>query len=64
MALWYQGLRMSESARSGIDPATGKPLPKGGWYRSVDQYQARKMIDGKRLSKDLCILSSGSSLAH
>ncbi|WP_332349976.1 hypothetical protein [Asaia spathodeae] len=48
---------MSESARSGIDPATGKPLPKGGWYRSVDQYQARKMIDGKRLRKTFASLA-------
>ncbi|MDR6182124.1 integrase [Asaia bogorensis NBRC 16594] len=51
MALWYQGLRMSESERSGIDPATGKPLPKGVWYRGAGQYQARKMVDGKRLRK-------------
>ncbi|GBQ83658.1 phage DNA recombinase [Asaia krungthepensis NRIC 0535] len=51
MALWYQGLRMSESERSGTDPATGKPLPKGVWYRGAGQYQARKMVDGKRLRK-------------
>jgi len=51
MALWYQGLRMSESERSGIDPATGKPLPKGVWFRGAGQYQARKMVDGKRLRK-------------
>ncbi len=42
---------MSESERSGIDPATGKPLPKGVWYRGPGQYQARKMVDGKRLRK-------------
>ena len=51
MALWYQELRLSESERSGIDPATGKPLPKGVWYRGAGQYQARKMVDGKRLRK-------------
>nr|WP_240386388.1 site-specific integrase [Asaia bogorensis] len=42
---------MSESERSGIDPATCKPLPKGVWYRGPGQYQARKMVDGKRLRK-------------
>ncbi|WP_336945723.1 site-specific integrase [Asaia sp. HN010] len=42
---------MSESERSGIDPATGKPLPKGIWYRGLGQYQARKMVNGKRLRK-------------
>ncbi|RUT25741.1 DNA recombinase [Asaia sp. W19] len=42
---------MSESERSGIDPATGKPLPKGVWFRGAGQYQARKMVDGKRLRK-------------
>lgn len=51
MALWYQRLRMSESERSGIDPATGKPLPKGLWYRGAGQYQVRKMVNGKRLRK-------------
>lgn len=51
MARWRQGLRMSESDKSGIDPATGKPLPKGVWYRGPGQYQARKMVDGKRLRK-------------
>ena len=30
------------------DPVTGKPLPKGVWYRGPGQYQARKMVDGKR----------------
>ncbi|MEE8664248.1 MAG: site-specific integrase [Acetobacter sp.] len=30
------------------DPVTGKPLPKGVWYRGPGQYQARKMVNGKR----------------
>ena len=51
MALCCQGLRMSETDKSGLDPATGKPLPKGVWYRGPGQYQARKMVDGKRLRK-------------
>lgn len=42
---------MSESERSGNDSATGKSLPKGVWYRGAGQYQAPKMVDGKRLRK-------------
>ncbi|GCD60452.1 hypothetical protein NBRC3280_3111 [Acetobacter pasteurianus NBRC 3280] len=30
------------------DPVTGKPLPKGVWYRGPGQYQARRMVNGKR----------------
>ncbi|WP_237955472.1 hypothetical protein [Acetobacter senegalensis] len=30
------------------DPVTGKPLPKGVWYRGPGQYQALKMVNGKR----------------
>ncbi|GAA4491159.1 site-specific integrase [Gluconacetobacter tumulicola] len=32
-----------------IDPATGKALPKGVYLRKPGQYQARKLIDGKRV---------------
>ncbi|ACI52181.1 integrase family protein [Gluconacetobacter diazotrophicus PA1 5] len=42
---------MGETDKSGNDPVTGKPLPKGVWYRGPGQYQARKMVDGKRLRK-------------
>ncbi|MCX2563696.1 tyrosine-type recombinase/integrase [Acetobacter thailandicus] len=33
------------------DPATGRTLPKGIYYRAPKQYQARKQIDGKRVIK-------------
>ncbi|MFS3136171.1 site-specific integrase [Gluconacetobacter sacchari] len=34
-----------------IDPATGKALPAGIWYRGPKQYQARKQVDGRRIRK-------------
>ncbi|GBQ10252.1 hypothetical protein ACOZ4Y_06735 [Komagataeibacter rhaeticus] len=42
---------MSESQKTNIDPTTGRALPKGVWYHSPSQYQARKMVDGKRIRK-------------
>ncbi|MFT8720691.1 site-specific integrase [Acetobacter sp.] len=33
------------------DPATGRPLQRGIYYRGPRQYQARKQIDGKRVIK-------------
>lgn len=42
---------MSESQKTNIDPTTGRALPKGVWYRGPSQYQARKMVDGKRIRK-------------
>lgn len=42
---------MSESQKTNIDPITGRALPKGVWYRGPSQYQARKMVDGKRIRK-------------
>ncbi|MBS1036678.1 hypothetical protein [Gluconobacter cerinus] len=34
-----------------IDPATGKPLPKGVTYRGPKQYMTRKVVDGRRVQK-------------
>lgn len=42
------------------DPVTGKPLPKGVWYRGAGQYQARKMVNGKRHRETF----ASASLAH
>lgn len=41
-------LRTSEHA---LDPATGRPLLAGVSYRGALQYQARKLVDGKRIRK-------------
>jgi len=41
--------RPGMSAR--IDPATGKPLPKGVTYRGPKQYMTRKVVDGQRVQK-------------
>jgi hypothetical protein len=33
------------------DPAAGKPLPDGVTYRGPSQYRARKLVDGRRITK-------------
>lgn len=33
------------------DPTTGKPLPQGVAYRGPGQYRARKLVDGRRVTK-------------
>ncbi|MFT8420089.1 MAG: site-specific integrase [Gluconacetobacter sp.] len=39
------------SAASRVDPATGKPLPKGVSYRGPRQYMARKVVDDRRVQQ-------------
>jgi len=34
-----------------LDPATGKPMPEGVAYRGPSQYRARKLVDGRRVTK-------------
>ncbi len=34
-----------------VDPATGRPLPDGVTYRGPAQYRARKLVDGRRITK-------------
>jgi integrase len=36
---------------SSLDPATGKPLPAGVVYRGPGQYRARKLVEGRRITK-------------
>lgn len=38
-------------AEAVIDPATSKPLPDNVKYRGPEQYQARKLIKGRRVAK-------------
>jgi len=34
-----------------IDPATGKPIPKGVTFRGPKQYMTRKVVDGRRVQR-------------
>jgi integrase len=34
-----------------MDPATGKPLPRGVSYRGPKQYMTRKVVDGRRIQR-------------
>ncbi|MFT8646264.1 tyrosine-type recombinase/integrase [Gluconacetobacter sp.] len=34
-----------------LDPATGKPLPRGVTYRGPKQYMTRKVVDGRRVQR-------------
>ncbi len=34
-----------------VDPATGRSLPDGVSYRGPAQYRARKLVDGRRVTK-------------
>ena len=34
-----------------LDPATGRPLPDGISLRGPGQYQARKLVNGQRVTK-------------
>jgi len=34
-----------------FDPATGKPMPEGVAYRGPSRYRARKLVDGRRITK-------------
>jgi integrase len=41
----------TKSTENSLDPATGRPLPKGVAYRGPLQYRARKLVDGARITR-------------